>query len=47
MINPSLLPKRSELDPAGPHLYMELGKVLDLAEFGEKSGLQTPLKKAG
>lgn len=36
MINPSSLPKRSEVDPAGPHLYMEPSKVLNLAEFEEK-----------
>lgn len=36
MTNSSSLPKRSELDPAGPYLHMEPSKVLDLAEFGDK-----------
>jgi len=35
-MNPSSLPKRSELDPAVPHLHMELSKHLDLTEFEEK-----------
>lgn len=40
--NPSSLPKRSELDPAGAHLYINARYVLDLAEIGEKWGLQPP-----